>query len=65
MDGRTTRVCDYYGEKNPNAKLTAEEVLDIRRRYKEGYTPIELADLFGISRPNIWNIISRRIWRHI
>lgn len=65
VDGRTTRIIKQNGELNPNAKLTTEDVLWIRKDYEDGATPSEIAKHFNTSRSNISNIVARRIWRHI
>ena len=64
-DKRTTRVCDYHGEKNPRAKLTKVEVRTIRQLYKVGNAPTMIARFFPVSRSNISNIVARRTWKHI
>ncbi len=54
------------GENNGKSKLKDEEVLEIRRLYKEN--PVSYAALacrFRISRTTISDIISRRTWDHL
>jgi hypothetical protein len=53
------------GEKNPKAKLTEEEVIEIRKLYSEGWIYYELAYVFNVSEKTIDDIIKRRTWRHI
>ncbi|RLA00567.1 MAG: hypothetical protein DRQ42_05255 [Gammaproteobacteria bacterium] len=65
MDKRSTRVCNYHGEKNPNTKLTEKQVIAIRDYYEQGASPTTLAKLFGTSKSNISNIVARRTWRKI
>lgn len=65
VDGRTVRVCDYYGSKNPNAKLNEEKVKYIKEAHATGTRVVDLANEFGVSRSNISNILAKRIWRHI
>jgi DNA-directed RNA polymerase specialized sigma24 family protein len=48
-----------------NAKLTEEEVQEIRKLKVEGMTFTELAHRFGVSSPNIHAIVNRRSWRHL
>ena len=50
------------GESNAHAKLTKQQVLDIRASDRH---PNEIAAEYGVSVPLIHNIVSRRIWRHI
>lgn len=51
------------GESNPASKLTAEQVLEIRRR--TGEPQRRLAREFGVIQQTISDIQRRRLWRHI
>lgn len=51
------------GEKNGNAKLTAEQVLQIRKRTED--TQRKLAVEFNVAQTTISDIRLRRIWKHI
>lgn len=53
------------GEAHPNAKLTNEKVLSIRRMYKEGVRQQDIADRFGIALITAHMIIRRKLWKHI
>ena len=53
------------GERTGVAKVTADQVREIRRRHATGASPKELAGVFGISRTSIQKIVSRRAWRHV
>jgi hypothetical protein len=54
------------GERHGRAKLTAEQVRQIRqRRASEGLSARQLAEHFGVSRTNIKDILAGRIWRSI
>ena len=56
--GRST-----FGARNPAARLTAEQVVEIRARYATGrYRQRDLADQFGVSRSHISGILSGRFW---
>ena len=56
----------YLGEKNPNRKLTEEQVREIRKRYIEGnYTLTSMASDYKVSLSCISFIINRRSWKHI
>lgn len=47
-------------------KFTAEQVLEVRRLYKEGnWTHKQLGEKFGMSEPTVADIIKRRTWKHI
>jgi hypothetical protein len=52
------------GEKHGMAKLTEEEVRTLRS-YPKGTSPTLLADKFGISLTHVWQVRSRKVWRHI
>jgi hypothetical protein len=53
------------GELHPNAKLTAADVLSIRRLARLGYTYDWLARDFRVSRTNIRYIVRREAWRDL
>ena len=54
-----------FGELNCNAKLTADQVRDIRRRHQEGSAHRKLAREFKMSRPTISSIVNGLTWRHV
>lgn len=53
------------GEANGNSKLTAENVLEIRRRKSAGTSAADLARVFGITKSNVWCIAGRKSWKHL
>jgi hypothetical protein len=54
------------GEGHGNAKLTEQQVRDIRKRYPSpGNTQRSLAAEFGVSQGEIWQIVTRRHWSHV
>jgi hypothetical protein len=53
------------GENHPNAKLTAAEVLSIRRLARLGETYDSIASMFGVSRTNVRYIVRREAWRDL
>jgi HNH endonuclease len=54
------------GEQHPKAKLTVQQVLDIRECYAEGFiTMHDLGEYYGVSDFAIKCIIHRKTWRHI
>jgi hypothetical protein len=58
---RTTR-----GERHPQAKLSANQVLAIRAAYAQGLMDgMQLAAVYGVSQWAVKDIIRRRKWRHV
>ncbi|PLR99567.1 hypothetical protein [Bacillus sp. T33-2] len=61
------------GSKNNQAKLTDEQVIQIRQEYslalQEGYAKFEtqriLAKKYGVKRPTISDIVLCKTWKHI
>lgn len=60
--GRANRA---WGESAPGAKLTAGQVLDIRRLAEEGESQIALALRFGVKPLAIHDIVHRKSWRKL
>jgi hypothetical protein len=54
------------GERHPMAKLTEQDVRDIRAAYADGRdTTVGLAARYGVSNQLISRIIARGIWKHV
>ena len=53
------------GEKNWAAKLTAEKVLEIRKRRASGESEMNLAIAFGVNDSTISNIVTGRKWKTV
>lgn len=54
------------GSTNHHAKLTEEQVIEIRRRYAAGGVYCwQLGIEFGICKSRIWDIVRRKRWTHI
>jgi hypothetical protein len=53
------------GERHGCAKLTEEQVLEIRRRSAAGETNAALSKEFGVVPSAIWNIFNRKRWAHL
>ncbi len=54
------------GEEVGTAKLTREQVLEIRRLFAAGgWTKADLGRAFGVSRMQIYSIVSGKKWRHL
>jgi len=56
---------DHHGILNHMAKLTEEQVRDIRRLSQDGISKAQLARDFGMSESGIIKIIKKRSWKHI
>lgn len=67
LAGRTNRgrsVC--AGEKHPNARLTANDVYDIRQLWYCGeYTCRQLAARFSVDIAHIWRVATGKGWRSV
>lgn len=60
-----TKISDTkLGTLNPSAKLTEDDVKEIRELYTI-MTQQELAEMFGVSRPTIGDIVNNRTWKHL
>lgn len=61
------RALRPIGELASRSKLTAEQVLDIRRRFVPGRkgNRAALVKEFGVSTTSLWAILRRRTWQHI
>jgi hypothetical protein len=53
------------GEAHGRAKVTEEQVREIRRLYAEGVPHRKLAKMFGLSPSPILDIVHRRHWQHV
>jgi len=54
------------GSENITSKLTEEDVLSIRELYlNKKYTHMKLADIYNISKSNVFSILKRNTWKHI
>lgn len=53
------------GEAQGQAKLTDAKVREIRTRYANGETGPQLANIFNVDRTLIWQVATRRIWKHV
>lgn len=63
---REVRQRTAQGENIGPAKLTADDVREIRRLHKEGpMTQTQIAERFGIGQSQVSHIVLRRVWRHV
>lgn len=58
-------VKDQNGQKNDSAKLTDEQVKEIRRLAESGMTQKSIAKKFNVSRANVCVIVNRKRWAHL
>lgn len=68
MKGRTyrgPRPNAARGERAPTAKLTADQVREIRALHATGTTQKELQRRYGVKAPAINRIVHRTGWRHV
>ncbi len=64
VSGRRCRM--QVGSKNPSAKMTEKQVIEIRLRYASGgVTYKELGNLYGMAVSSIHDIMHRRKWKHV
>jgi HNH endonuclease len=54
-----------FGEAHHLAKLTEEQVREIRSLYQQGISSIKLASMYDVSKQSILEIIHNRTWKHI
>lgn len=47
------------------SKVTAEQVIEIRRLYTEGVKQVDIAKMYNISNITVHDIVHRKNWRHI
>ena len=53
------------GEETRSAKLTGDDVREIRRLAKNGFSCIKIAALYPINKSSAWDVVSRKTWGHI
>lgn len=53
------------GSQNSNAKLTAQQVLEIRQLWEGGNTTQNLARIYGVATSTINGIVRRKTWTHV
>jgi hypothetical protein len=52
-------------EPKAKARITSDQVIEIRQRYAKGELQSALAVEFGIAEPTVWCIVKRRSWKHV
>lgn len=64
-DKRRYKMPDNTGEKHGNAKLSEEDVLEMRNLHARGVKQRAIAEQFGLSYQQTSRIINRKQWTHI
>lgn len=57
--------CPWFGEKHHSAKLTENDVKEIRQLASEGKTRRELAESYRVTTALIKSICERKSWKHL
>lgn len=68
MEDQRTHGTNPAGQRKFNAKLSDDDVLEIRRCYSRQYGgrhSLRLAQRFGVSVSTIQSVVSRSTWRHL
>lgn len=65
QNDRVAHGTSNHGERNVNAKLTAEQALEVYRRAMSGERHGPIAKDFGLSPPQVSAIKSGRSWSHV
>jgi len=61
---RSGNIKPTRGELSGSAKLTTDQVREIRRRVAGGETQVSVASLFGVAQPTVSQIVSRQRWKY-
>ena len=60
------RFISSLGERNGQSKLTAQNIIDIKKLYSSGeYYQKDLGKIFGVKISQISRIINKKRWKHI
>lgn len=59
------RESAHRGENNCSAKLTNEDVVEIKKMLKNGYSANSISKQFSVSKQNILSIKHNKTWTHI
>lgn len=55
----------FAGERNGRAKLTEEQVRQIRKLKREGTMASQLLKVFSVSKSTMWGVINGNTWKHV
>lgn len=59
------RCPSIVGENNPRAKVTEDQVKQIRARAESGEPIVELSKAYCLHKTKIYDIVARRTWKHV
>ncbi len=66
IDDRVNKKRTANGERNSNAKLIKDNVIEIRLMHASGkFTQQEIADSFGIIQQHVSQIVNNKLWKYI
>ena len=65
MQDKVRDQTTLHGERNHRARLTKENVINIRELHSKGETYKQIAELHGISYKYVWQIVKHKSWAHI
>ena len=63
MHGRSGNLDFGFGEVNPNHKLTKDEVIEIRRKLKDGIAGYKIAQEYGVCDKTVYDISNGKTWK--
>lgn len=55
----------FTGSEHPMAKLSEDDVIEIRKLYGKGIRADAIAKRYGIALTTVYNVATRRSWKHI
>lgn len=65
MRDKVERMRHTFGERVNTVRLTEDEVREIRRLSREGWSQHPLARRFGVARVTIQTIVTGKNWKHV
>lgn len=63
IKNKLTTICS--GENHGACKYTDEDILKIRKLYKDKLSLTEIGKIMGTNKARIWEIVHRKTWKHI
>jgi hypothetical protein len=65
MEDMAAKGRSSQGERDSQAKLTTDKVLEIRRLCASGMPQEKVGKLYGVTQGAVWLIVTRRRWKHV